>query len=214
MTRRISIATLVAGLLALPAAQAENLYRWVDEAGQVHFTTTLPPEASDRPYDIYSPSGVLLESVSDPKEQMRKQAEEASKPKSNKPIPLYSEEEKKAIADRLLVLKYQSQADIIEARDLELDHLKYDERILESTRQSLQNSLADQIHLAADRQRAGLEIEEQHQKDIDLVRNHLLDNQASSTQLAIRKQKIQDDFDVQLQRYRTLVAGTEETAGG
>jgi len=212
MTRRISIATLVAGLLALPVAQAENLYRWVDEAGQVHFTTTLPPEASDRPYDIYSPSGVLLESVSDPKEQMRKQAEEASKP--SKPIPLYSEDEKKAIADRLLVLKYQSEADIIEARDLELDHLKYDERILESTRQSLQNSLADQIHLAADRQRAGLEIEEQHQKDIDLVRNHLLDNQASSTQLAIRKQKIHDDFDTQLQRYRALVADTQETTGG
>jgi hypothetical protein len=210
------VATLLAlALLLAGHAQADNLYRWVDESGKVHFTTTLPPEAADRPYHIYSASGILLERVSDPRELVREQAEEERLRASGKKVqPLYSEEEKQLIADRLLLLKYRSEEEIAEALQLEIDHTKYDERILTGTAQSLLNSLAGQVNVAANRQRAGLEIEEAQQNDIAVLRKRLQANQISMQQLNERKQKIQAEFDAELEHYRRLVAAEAGQAEG
>lgn len=204
---------LAAGLFAAPLALAQNLYRWVDEEGKVHFTTTLPPEAADRPYDIYSASGILLERVADPRALLQQQREEAQAAGAvKKPKPLYSEEEKQNIADRLLLLKYRSEEEIAEAMNLELDHLKYDERIIEASQKSLENSLAEQVRAAANRQRAGLPIEETQERDIDVLRKRLRDNEESIAGLVARKQKIREDFDSELMRYRRLTAETEAAA--
>ena len=204
MSRWISSLSLLLGLAVAAAAFAESLYRWVDDEGKVHFTTTLPPEAADRPYDLYSANGILIEKVADPREKRRKEREEAEAAGSSKPKPLYTEEQKKSIGDRLLLLKYRSEEDLTEAMNLEIDHLKYDTRILEATQQSLMNSLSGQITIAAARQRSGMPIEDQQRKEIDVLRRRLRDNQVEMERMAERKSKIRSDFDADVQ---------EESAG-
>jgi len=204
------------GLLASASVFAENLYRWVDDQGEVHFTPTLPPDRADKPYDIYSPSGILIQRVTDPVAEARRRQEAAAAAAAGrkKPKPLYTEEQKKAIGDRLLLLKYRSEDELTEAMNLEIDHLKYDERILVATQQSLMNSLAGQVHIAANRQRAGLPIEEKQQKEIAVLHRRLRNNLVEMGKIDERKQQIRDHFDKELQHYRELVAQYEESPAG
>jgi hypothetical protein len=217
MMRRISSLTLLFGLLALGTAFADNVYRWVDDEGKVHFTPTLPPEVAHKPYDIYSPNGMLIERVTDPMKQLREQQQAAVEAKAygpKKPAPLYTEEQKKALGDRLLLLKYRTEDELLEAMNLEVDHLKYDARILESSHQSLMNSLAGQISIAAGRQRSGLEIEQKQREEIDVLRRRLRNSRVELDRMAQRKETIRTEFEKELQHYRTLVASNEGESAG
>ena len=44
----MAVAVVLAGVLAVPDASAQKLYRWVDEDGKVQYSQSLPPEAVDR----------------------------------------------------------------------------------------------------------------------------------------------------------------------
>jgi predicted RNase H-like nuclease (RuvC/YqgF family) len=106
--------------------------------------------------------------------------------------------------DRLLLLKYRSEADIVEQMEIELDHLKYDFRLLESTGESLTKSLDQLITAAANRQRAGLEIEPEQRGQIDGVRQRMARNEAELDKLRQRSQAIRERFEREIDRYRLL----------
>ena len=203
MGARLLIAVLAAGLLLASMAAAQNVYRWTDEDGKVHYSKTIPPEYADRPHDILSPSGILIRRVTDP---LAREApvEEKEIEKENKPKPLYSEFERQVRSDRLLLLKYHSEDEILQAMQLEVDQLSYDLRILEKTHSSIKNSLYLQISSAADRQRAGLEVEPGKRQDIDKLRQRLIANKIAATRVAERERQIREKFENDLERYRFL----------
>jgi len=209
----MATASLALGLFSTSHAADQRVYRWVDDQGEVHYSKALPPEAASRPYDILSASGILIERVTDPAAHGKPKAEE-NKNKDGKPEPLYSEEEKRVIGDRLLLLKYRSEQEILEAMDLEIENLKYDERLLNTGYDSVVETLVSEVRAAADQQRAGLDVDQETQQNIAQLQRRLKSNRKSNDELDVRRAKIRATYQADLERYRELVSQFERKDSG
>lgn len=203
--RQRAVWLLAALLLAQAAVAAQNVYRWKDDNGEVHYTKALPPDAGNRPYDVLSPSGMLIEHV-DPSVKPEPDPKQAAAGKRKGPVPLYSEEEKRRIGDRLLLLKYASEEEIMEAMKLEIDQLKYDQHLIDSSTRSVVQSLTGQIRSAANRQRAGVEAMPEQLHEIRKLQHRLRNNDQARLKLDERVEKIRANFLADLERYRLLVS--------
>jgi len=199
--RWISVALLTAGLLPASPLLAENVFRWVDDEGKVHYGATVPPEYADKPYEIISEFGVVLDRIDPMAEEPPVEVEE------EEPEPLYTEDEIRLRTDRLLVLKYHSEEDIFEAMEVEIANLGYDARILNQANSSLLKSLAAQAREAADRQRAGMPPDAQTVEQVERVQSRLRRGADSLAALQDREDKIRAVFMAELERYRYLENG-------
>jgi len=200
------IFALLAALAITSAAQAEGeVYRWTDENGKVHYGRTLPPEAANRPYDILSKSGVLIERIEDP--VAYRLEKEKGPEKSQKLEPLFSEDEVRLRSDRLLMLRYQSEEDILEAMEVEVAQLGYDARLINQSMTSVITALTGQVKKAADQQRAGMPPDEALVKEINQLRQRLQRNEDSLAGLREREERIRATFNEDIERYRFLANG-------
>jgi hypothetical protein len=198
--------TLVLVFLALPAgsALAQVVYRWVDDAGEVHYNTTLPAEYANRPHQILK-DGIVIRSIDDPsKPPLTEEEVEKEKVREN---PKEAERQKQVRADRLLVLKYRSEEEILDAMKVEIDNLSYDARLIEQSRQSALTSLNGEIREAADRQRSGLEPDPETAGKIARLRARLAEGARSKQSLELREEQIRGLFRSELERYRFLLDG-------
>ena len=193
---------LIAALFLIPVASAENVYRWVDENGEIHFSRTLPPEYADKPYQVLNQAGVVIERIDDPL------AKPAPIKKGKKELePLFTEQEVRIRSDRLLVLRYHSEEDILDAMELEVAQLGYDTRIIGQAHNSVMTALSGQVHKVANRQRAGLPKEPELEKNINSLRQRLRNGERSLAALSLREDKIRTSFVQDLERYRFLQSG-------
>lgn len=201
------ILLLGAALLLAPPIQAQdkdNVYRWTDENGKVHYGRTLPPEYADKPYEILNDQGVVIERVTDPLARQKGPPKETKKKELD---PLFTEDEVRLRSDRLLVLRYHSEADIEDAMQVEVDQLAYDRRLINQTQASAMTSLAGQVRSAADRQRAGMPVEAETESEINKLRQRIQRTEHSLAQLQEREAKIRATFQKDLERYRYLANG-------
>jgi len=200
------ISWLLAAALAAAAAdglaQSGEVYRWINDAGEVIFSPTLPPEAAGKPYEVLR-NGIVVRRVLEPETAARPAPEVEKK---DELVPIYSPEQKRQMEDRLLMLKYKSEEEIVEQMEIELDHLKYDFRLLENTAASLSKSLDQLITSAANRQRAGLEIEADQRGQIEGLRQRMARNESELEKLRERSQVIRDRFQREIDRYRELTS--------
>ena len=197
----ISVAALVACGLPWSPLLAENVYRYTDENGEVHYTATLPPEYANQPYEIIGPSGIVIDRY-DP---MAIEAPEEEEEKG--PEPLFTEDEVRLRSDRLLVLKYHSEEEVFEAMNVEIANLGYDNRILEQTQASAIKSLGGLVREAADRQRAGMPPDENATRSIQDLQARLRQGAAAKAALDAREADIRAMFMADLERYRYLQSG-------
>jgi hypothetical protein len=216
----ILAALVVTSLAAGPAtAQDKKVYRWVDEDGNVHYTESLPPEHRDRGHDLLNERGIVLDEDQKltPQKELEEKTEEQVKaqeanelPRDSsglpRPKPLYTEAEKQQRMDNFLMLRYESEQEIIEAMNVEIKQLNYDRRLLEGTRQSTDEAWRGQIREAANKQRAGMTVGETDVRQIDELKAQLADNERELAALERREEEIRTQFQAQVERYREVVA--------
>jgi len=210
----LSFTLLVTSVLFAGAANAAEVYRWVDENGEVHYSESLPPNFQDKGHDRLNSSGLVVdENISltpspppPPPEPSKDEAQELPRDTSGLPRPkaLYSEAELQRRMDSFLMLRYDSEQEIIEAMNIEIRQLEYDRRLLETIRKSMIESHSGQIREAANQQRAGIEVPVSVATEANQLQSKLAHNQAELDVLMIREVSIREDFDKQLVRYRTL----------
>jgi len=205
------ISILVAGALAAGAASAAEVYRWVDENGEVHYSESLPPDFKEKGHDVLNSSGLVIdEDVSQtpppPPEPTAEDKKELPRDKSGLPRPkaLYSEAELQRRMDNFLMLRYDSEQEIIDAMNVEIKQLEYDRRLLQTTRASMLDSFQGEVREAADQQRAGKQVSDKVSKDLNQLHSILAENQVSLDALEKRELSIRSEFDKQLVRYRYL----------
>ena len=64
MELKASLATtflLLTGLILAADAGAAEVYRWVDENGEVHYTQSLPPSFKDKGHDVLNERGIVTD---------------------------------------------------------------------------------------------------------------------------------------------------------
>lgn len=225
--KSFSMAVLLAGLFIGGTAQAEKVYRWVDEDGNVHYTETLPPDHKDTGHDVLNERGIVLdeglkltpEVKVEAKSEEQVKAEEAGElPRDTsglpRPKPLYTEAEKQQRMDNFLMLRYESEQEIIDAMNVEIKQLNYDRRLVEGSHNSMVEAYRGLIRVAADKQRAGQQVNETDTREISELRARIASNSRSMSKLDDREKSIRQEFQVQLDRYRALVEKYAEDEPG
>ena len=204
--KRILLSLLVLALIVPYSAQAEDVYRWVDENGKVHFGRTLPPEHGNKPYVILNAAGMVIERVDDPMAKALAEREPEEEKKMGLE-PLFTADEVRLRSDNLMMLRYHTEKDLIDAMENEVDQLAYDARLINQSQSSAMTTLKGQVKSAADRQRAGMPGDAELEKNIRSLRSRLRRSEKSLTGLRLREDKIRADFQEDIERYQYLTSG-------
>ena len=199
-------------LLASSGAFAE-VYRWVDENGEVHYSETLPPDFEDKGHDILNERGIVLDEdkllTPPPPPEQPKEEVTTELPRDTsglpRPKPLYSDMELQKRMDNFLMLRYESEQEITDAMNVEIKQLDYDRRLLKTTRLSMQESYRGQVKAAAHKQRSGQQIDPAVASRIGSLQTQLVDNDRALDALQLREDSIRQEFGEQLDRYRYLI---------
>ena len=214
---------LIAGVFLAADASAAEVYRWVDENGEVHYSESLPPNFQDQGHDVLNERGIVTDEdlsltppppVEVPDEE---QAQELPRDSSGmqRPKALYSEAELQRRMDNFLMLRYGSEQEITDAMNVEIKQLDYDRRLLTTTRESIEEAYRGQIRQAANRQRAGQQVAEETAIEINRLQARLAENSRALDSMEIREVGIRAEFGKQLERYRFLEEEwADESTGG
>jgi len=214
---------LFAGVFLATNASAAEVYRWVDENGEVHYSESLPPNFQDQGHDVLNERGIVTDedlSLTPPppvevpdEEQLQELPRDSSG--MQRPKALYSEAELQRRMDNFLMLRYGSEQEITDAMNVEIKQLDYDRRLLTTTRESIEEAYRGQISQAANRQRAGQQVAENTAIEINRLQARLAENSRSLDYMEIREVDIRAEFGKQLERYRFLEEEwAEESTGG
>jgi hypothetical protein len=198
----------------------EKVYRWVDENGEVHYSETLPPDFHDKKHDVLDEQGITRatdQSLVPPPPAAKAEPKKGELPRDasglQRPEPLYSPEELRAKQDALLLLRYDSEQEILDAMQVEINQLAYDRRVLTTSRSSLQEAYRGNVREAADRQRAGLAVEPDKVKELGNLKRRMAGNAESLASLEKREASIRQLFESELERYRKLAAQSDGQEG-
>ena len=203
----LSAAILVAG-----SAMAAKVYRWEDENGEVHYSETLPPDFEDKKHDELDDQGIVRAEgeslVPDPPEpKTDEDPQELPRDSSGmqRPKALYSEAELQRRMDSFLLLRYESEQEILDAMTVEINQLDYDRILLQTSQESMSKAYRGQIKEAATRQRAGVDVDPKIMKSIADLQTRMETNSILLVNLKAREDEIIADFGVELDRYQTLI---------
>lgn len=192
--KRILSAAALAAVLTVPA-WADLTYRWVDESGEAFYSPT-PPTDPDQAYVVLR-NGLEIERWTG--------SERLVDPNAAKDEQRAAREAQQK-ADALLLVQYRNLDDIDTAMENELDNLEYDFNLLDGAFRSLRKSLFEQIAIAADRQRAGMDVVRHEREKIEALRERLSENRAARRELANHERHIRDEYAAKKERYQVLSA--------
>ncbi len=222
MKKSLFICLLTVAALMVSTIGTAKVYRWVDEDGEVHYSETLPPNFEDKGHDVLNERGIVTDEdqllTPPPPEEKPDDEQLKELPRDSsgmrRPTQLYSDAELQRRMDNFLLLRYDSEQEIIDAMDVEIKQLNYDRRLLEGSRNSMNNAYRGQIRVAANRQRTGKEVAEDSIRQIDDLQAKLAENASSLNGLEQREIEIRSEFQKQLDRYRYLIETWEEESAG
>jgi hypothetical protein len=217
----ITLLTL-AGLAVAAVANAAEVYRWVDKDGEVHYSESLPPDFEDKGHDVLNDRGIVtdedLKLTPPPPEEIPQEEQLKELPRDSsglqRPRQLYSDAEMQRRMDNFLMLRYNSEQEILDEMNVEIEQLSYDRRLLQTTRESMEKSYRGQIRQAANKQRAGQQVAEKTYIELEDLQKKIAENGQSLAFLDVREQEIRAEFQKQLDRYRYLEEQWDEESSG
>lgn len=169
---------------------AGNLYRFEDEEGVKTLSRSLPPEAAQKGYDILDDRTMrLIEQVPPaPTEEeiaeiKARQAEETERQRQQAIAEQAAakQREKQARYDRTLMMTYPTEADLIDARDKDINYRKEQIELLSAKLPKLQQRLESLQAEAAERELSGGKVSKNMQKRLD----------AAQEEISVRRQAIE-----------------------
>jgi len=206
LQRNVAIA-LVGSLYLFVSSVSAKSFRWKDKEGNTHYGATVPAEYADQPYDILNNAGIVIEHVEDTREPLEVRAARKIKERA----PLISDEQRRQQTDRLLVIQYDSEADIQKALDLAIAQLGFESKMILKSSESASTAIRDQVRLAADQQRAGRQIGKEQQIKIDRLYQRLALDERKISALDEKVARIRTRFDSVFERYRVLTTQDQES---
>lgn len=186
---------MLTALLLMPGlAIADISYRWTDTAGEVHYRPT-PPTDPDQPFVMLRDGQVVqrFDGLERPEVPDSEFAEERR----------IEEEQRKR--DALLLVQFQSLADIDKAMEAQLEPIRQDYKLIDGTYASLQKSLFEQIEVAANRQRAGLPVSTYELEQVTGIRERMNDNRRSRGLSQAREDRVREEHEEKRARFEIIL---------
>ena len=204
LMHHIGYLLLLPALLAGGPAQAERMFKWVDEEGKIHYSDRVPPQHSKRERREYDESGRTVKvyerarTAEEKAEAARLAAIEEKKKK---------EAERRAVHDRSLLATYSSEQDMLMARDGKLASVDALIQLTQSRIESTETRLREYAAEAAEFERSGKPVPPVLQDQIKTARDLITENREFMRQKEVERDGIDTQFAADIARYREL---TEE----
>ena len=204
-THRVSTLALILGFglgTWVGAIQAQpQLYRWVDDKGEVHYTDQVPPAQADKERTRLSEEGVRVETV--PRAPTAKELELMKALERQR-----AEEEKRRAeehaADLKLVQTYRTIEELELARNGKIAAI---EALIQVKRDGVRAETKHLLELHAEQntlERGGKSVPMELMDKIDLSVIRIREGYADVVENEYRKQAIRNEFDEIVAHYRTL----------
>lgn len=196
---------LMVALGFVSTASHSKLYRWVDDEGNIHYSDRVPPDQVEQERAVLDGQGIEREKVDQAKtreeqmlEQQRKQALAKLREEQQK---LIQEQQAK---DRILLRTFNSEDDIILARDNRLGALDVSIQVERSNIKRTKARLSDLQKSAADQERRGKKPSKRLMEDIDQARRKLAAHYGTMIQKEREKEGIFASYGKDMDRFREL----------
>jgi hypothetical protein len=190
-----------------------RLYRWVDEAGGVHYTDTLPPAEADRGHSQMNKHGSVVGTTAPPKTLEEVQRDEDLKRLRDTAERARKQQEE---ADRILLKTFRSVDDMIMARDGRLASIDVLEQLARSNMRRQKDSLRALLAQRTDTANLGRTGTPVPQSQGDTISKTELAIQDAYSEILDReqqKQEIYASFAVDIKRFRQLKHLPEDAPG-
>lgn len=193
---------LLPALLAATPAQAERMFKWVDENGKIHYSDRVPPQYSKRERREYDERGRTVrvyERAKTPEEKAEAARLAAIEEEKRR------QAEQKAVHDRSLLATYSSEEDMLLARDGKLASVDALIQLTNSRIESTESRLREYAAEAAEFERSGKRVPAALQEQIRTARELIAENKEFVKQKVIERDGIATRFDNDIARYRELM---------
>jgi hypothetical protein len=191
------------GLLLLTGSlgAGEQLYRYIDDDGSVHYSDKIPPSIVPRGHAELAPTGVTIRRVDRAKtreELEREQELERLRDEARALVEAHQAQ------NRMLLETFRSIDDMIMVRDGKIASIDVAIQVIRRNIRSQQ----DQVRLlrgdAADLERSGKPVSEQLDIDIAATEQSIHVALAEIARREQEKQALMDSFDEHIERFQTL----------
>ena len=196
---------LAAGLLvfALPAGAATSIKCWTNKQGVRECGTSVPPEYSQEGHEVLNSQGMVIKKEGRAKTPEELQ-EEARKAAEKKKQALKAQEAERR--DKILLATFASVSDIERLRDEQIKAVDSIINVTKARDQKIQQDLDQRIKAAASVERAGKKPSAELLAEIKSLRDQIARNQNYIETQQQEKQKIQQQYDDKIARFKELKA--------
>jgi len=200
---RIFIITVALVVVCSPAmARDEQIYKWVDEDGNVFYGDSVPPEYAERPKEVLNDQGVAVEAL-----QGKKTAEQIEQERIE--TARREEVERQRRADLALLATYLSVEEIQMHRDRRVELFQAQSRVTELYLRNLERRLenlrveARNFKPYSDDPNAPM-IEEDLAKDLRQTRETIDRHERNLEKYQNDEKQIIERFDNDIERFKRL----------
>ena len=193
---------LLPALLTTTPAQAERMFKWVDENGKIHYSDRVPPQHSKlerREYDQRGRQVKLYERAKTPEEKAEAERLAAIEEEKRR------QAERSTVHDRSLLATYSSEPDMLLARDGKLASVDALIQLTNSRIESTESRLREYAAEAAEFERSGKRVPAALQEQIRTARELIAENKEFVKQKVNEREGIATRFDNDIARYRELM---------
>lgn len=209
--KRLPVIGIVAYALCT-SALAANLYKWIDENGEVRYSDRLPPSQVKQKRQILNERGVVIDT-----KEAAKTPEELAADKEAKRIrdAEIAEEkrrkEEQAKHDRVLLLTFSSEEEMMSVRDNRIEVIDSVIRLIENSISTTEKRL---IKLENNAEEAfiskGKEVPGGLAQNIEFFTRKIANRKEQLRLKQEEKRKIDEQFDKDLDRFRWLKSNTSQ----
>lgn len=192
---------LIMLLLISSATHAQQVYKWVDENGEVHYSQTLPPERAGDAHDRLTSDGLVAERIDRVKtgeelaalkQEQQQQREEAELQKIQ------------AQQDRLFLAAYPAEEDVRRFIEIRRETVTAERNAVESLIEQSRARFAGAVEQAAALERRGEPVPESLVRRIDEARDDILNLNERLAEIDSRLGSLDEELAAELERHRRL----------
>ena len=204
ITSHLSATFLALALALLPIIATAAIYKWVDEEGNTHFGSTIPPEYAkqDTKKEELNEQGFTIDTVQE-KDKTPEQLAEEKRLREEKEAR-DKEIERKRQHDRLLLGTYDSVDGLALARDGKIQALEGQITVAAGQIRERVALLDRQRKNAAGIERSGGKISDKLLNDITATEGQIARNEARIEALRADQERIRSTYNADIARYREL----------
>jgi len=213
MQSKIVLLVVAGMLLAMGSlsVNAAKYYRWVDDKGETHYGTEVPPQYLQQQHKQINEQGVTTrvhQRTKTPEEAAAEAAEKRRRAKMRAAELQVIEKQKQL--DRILLETYSSLDDMELARDGKIAAIEAVIRITKSNIIGVRSEMSRMTSDAANRERSGQTVPPKLSRQIKESQQQLQENLAFIGEQRKEQQRVHDEFEREMKRYARLRSVQQE----